>query len=99
MAEIEDVPGPAGRPPKHIASSLADQLRRSQQHRRIHVALDAAIKTDAGPTTVQRNAPVERDDVGARQCNRLEQPGSVGAEVDGGHAERRELFEDGARVR
>src|SRR5450759_825314 len=97
VAEIEDVPRAAARAPKHIASPLTNQFRRSQEDSGIQVSLDPAIKTDATPTAIKRDAPVERDDVRPRRCDRLQQTGRVGAEVDGGHAERGELFEDGAR--
>src|SRR3977135_3203101 len=65
MAEIEDVAGAAARAPKPIAGPLTAQLRRSKQHGRIQVALDAVLSADPIPTTVQRQTPVERDDIRA----------------------------------
>src|SRR6202022_5209535 len=62
MSQVEDVAGTAARATQHIASTSPDQLRRAEQHRRVQVALDAAVEADHPPTDVQRHPPVQRND-------------------------------------
>src|ERR1700674_3907527 len=68
MPEVEDVSRPSAGTAEDVAGACAHQFRRSQQDRRVEVALDAAVVADPRPTGLERHAPVERDDV--RPCRR-----------------------------
>src|SRR5450759_5661131 len=96
VPEIEDVARPAAGTAENVAGALAHKLRRPEEHRRIEVALDAAVVADPIPARVERHPPVQRYDVWSRGRYRLEHPGCVRAEVDPGHARRAERREDGA---
>src|SRR5204863_3004187 len=98
VAEVEDVAGPAAGPPQHVARALADQIRRTEEDRRLEVALDAAVAADARPRLVELNAPVDRDQVGTRARDGFEQMRSIGAEVDARHPRRAQRVEDALRV-
>src|SRR5579872_5544873 len=82
MAQVEDVPRPSRRTPEYVLGALADELGGPEQDGRIEVALDPDAGADPLPAFVERNAPVQRNDVGARRRDRLEQDGGVGAEVN-----------------
>ena len=90
--------GPAGCPPQHVIRPCPDKLRRSEQHRRVEVALDASLASDAIPPVVEGDAPIQRDDIGPRLSDRLEQVRRIGSEMDARHAAWREGIEDGSRV-
>src|ERR1700726_33267 len=85
MPEVEDVTRLAARAPKDVARALAYQLGRAEEDGRIEVALDAPVMTDSLPAGLEWHAPVERHDVWAGRCNRLEQRRGVRAEVDARH--------------
>src|ERR1700704_6067025 len=59
VPEIEDVTRPATGAAEHITRARADQVRGTEQHRRVEVALDASFVTDPLPAFVQRHSPVE----------------------------------------
>src|SRR5215212_4568052 len=59
-----------------------DPLPRGEQHGRIEVALYAALVADFGPAAVQRDAPVEADDVAAGGGHVAQERRRTGAEVD-----------------
>src|SRR5665213_581387 len=52
VAEIEDVSGPPARPRKDIVGRRENALERAEQQRRIQIALNAAIGSDARPRFV-----------------------------------------------
>src|SRR5450631_580416 len=86
VPEVEDVARPATCATQDLAGALTHEIRWAKQHRRIQVALDAAIVTYPLPANVQGHAPVERHDVWSSRGYRLEQAGGVRAEVDAWHA-------------
>src|SRR5882672_2566399 len=82
VAEIEDV----ARAPTGTGEDVADltgTLRRGrEQRRRLEIALDRATPPHAGPSGVQRNPPVDADDVAARCGEILQERGGAGTEVN-----------------
>src|SRR5713226_10065553 len=94
VTQIEDVARTPGRPPEHLARPVDNEFERSEEHRRVKVALHAAIVADAPPAGIEVDAPVERDDIGAGACDQLEQTRGGGSEVDPGHLERARGLED-----
>src|ERR1700730_1996825 len=98
VTEIENVTCPPGRTSKYVAGAFADQLRRAQQHGGIQVSLNAAIVTDPLPAGVKGYAPVERDDVRASRCDRLQQSRRVRSEMNSRDVQRPEPIEDRARM-
>ena len=74
-----------GRPPTRFRmSSACWNIRghRPEQQRRIEVALDRPVVTDALPGLVDRNAPVGADDVAAGLAQLAEDRRRAGAEVN-----------------
>src|SRR5467141_1950136 len=82
VAEVEDVARTAPGSAQHIARALADKVGRPEQDRGVEVALDAVVVTDATPSFVELDSPVEGDDVRTGFGDRLEQAGGVGPEMD-----------------
>src|SRR6266508_302462 len=70
VAEVEDVTRPAGRQAQYVTSPRSDQIGRSEHHGGVKVALDAAFVSDAIPTFVEWDAPVQRHDVWPRLRDR-----------------------------
>src|SRR2546422_501812 len=99
VTEVEDVTGPSGGPPQHLARTQDDVLDRPEQHRRVEVALDPMFVADTPPTGVEVDAPVERDDVRAGGGDQFEQPCRGRAEMDPGHAVSMRGVEDSPRGR
>ena len=97
MAEIENMTGTAGSLAEYVAGSLDHTRARTQQHRWVEVALDAAIVANATPPFVEADAPVQRDDVRAGRSDELEKPGGRGSEVDSRHPQRACGFENAPR--
>src|SRR5712691_13028132 len=87
VTEVEDVAWASGCTQEHLARPLNHTLGRAEQHRRVEVALDAAIVADALPARVEVDAPVERDDVRSRGCDQFEQARGRGPKVDPRNAE------------
>src|SRR5207249_6837211 len=81
MAEIEDV----ARTPTGLRKNCADLTRPlrggCEQRRGLEIALDRTI-SDAGPCGIERNAPVDADDVATRCGEVLQERGGAGAEVN-----------------
>src|ERR1700730_1405238 len=78
MAEVEDMARVAASAPKNVSSALADQFRWAQQNRRVQVSLDSPIPAHPVPTAVERQAPIERNNVWIRGRDRLQQLGWAG---------------------
>ena len=80
-----------GRPPARSSTSRVAAATRShgpEEHRRVEVALHAAVLADERPADVERHAPVEPDHVAARVGQRCEQVRRPGPEVDRRHVDR-----------
>lgn len=65
VAQIEDVSRSSAGSSQHIVCRGEQEVARTEQPRRIQVALDGAVVTDDEPGLVQGKTPVEADDVAA----------------------------------
>src|SRR5258706_608261 len=84
VAEVEDVPGPAGSTFEDARDLTVTLGGRSEQRGRLQIPLDRAIP-DPPPCRVERNAPVDADHVAAR-CRKVLEKGRVAcAEVNQRH--------------
>src|SRR5260370_21471699 len=59
VAKVEDMAGLSAGTAQDVAGALPHKLRRSEEHRRVEVALDAAVVTDPCPAGIARYPPVE----------------------------------------
>ena len=91
MPQVEDVPGPPADAIEDVLGLVEHPARRSQQQRRIEVALHGAIEADVLPRLVNRHAPVHADDVAARLAQLREHRRRPGAEVNRRHATRNRI--------
>src|SRR5207249_2188074 len=94
VAEVENVAGPSAGALQHIVGGPEHAVERSEQQRRIEIALDAAIEPDALPRFVERRAPVGADDVAARAPQLAQNRPRADAEVNGRDTGRRDARED-----
>ena len=60
------MPGAAGDAGENIVGAAEHPFRRAEQQGRIEIALHGAVVADALPGPVERNPPVNADDVAAR---------------------------------
>src|SRR5262245_57631961 len=65
VSEVENVTRPSTRACKHFVGRGEYAIERSEQQRRIEVALDAAVEADALPRLVERRPPVGADHIAA----------------------------------
>ncbi len=89
-----------GRPPglvEDLVDAFADQLRPGKEGDGIEVALDGAAVVETAPCRVERNAPVEAEDVGSGLAHRGEQAGGVDSEVNYGHTHCLHFADEGLR--
>src|SRR6058998_2394782 len=82
VAEIEDVTRSPRGATQDVARTLDHEPGRSEKHGGVEIALRTALESKAAPTLVERNPPVEGDDVRAGVDDRLQQGRGTGAEVD-----------------
>ena len=94
VAEVEDVARTARRSRQHVVGRRQDAVQRAQQHRRVEVALNRAVRADALPRLVERRPPVGAEDVAARFAQLGENGAGADAEMNRRNAERREPLED-----
>ena len=99
VSEIEDVPPPSGRAPKHVVGCRQKPIARAEEQRRIEIALDPALRSNRGPRIVEPLAPVHADHVPARVGEIRENRSRPDAEVNHRHAGSRGGVEDLLRVR
>src|ERR1022692_889682 len=97
VAEVEDVPWPPTRLGEDLVCLTRDHIEGREHHPGVEVALDAAV-ADPPPRLVERQPPVDADDVGAAPCHGLEQMRGGGPEVDGWYAGLGYGLEDPAAV-
>ncbi len=91
-----------GRPParaEQLVGRREDPIDRTEEQRRIEVALDRAVRSDALPGLVERRAPVGADHVAARFAQLVEDRSGADAEMNRRDACRRDAIEDFFRVR
>src|SRR5262245_66006972 len=99
MADVEDVAWTAARALEHLVDPDTQLAPRSQERRRVEIPLHGSLEPDVLPRLVERQRPVEADDV----TTALRRVGEVGAhaesEVDHRNARGRDLREQLAVVR
>ena len=74
--------GAVGGATKDVAGALGDDGKGGEEEGRVEVALDADVVADARPGVVERDAPVDADQVGPGARDQVEEGGGAGAEVD-----------------
>src|SRR6059036_284308 len=79
VAEIEDVTRSPRGATQDVARTLDHESGRSEQHGGVEIALHTALESKAAPTLVERNPPVEGNDVRAGLDDRLQQGRGTGA--------------------
>src|SRR5919197_2244149 len=84
MAEVEDVAGSSCGALQNVADLSGSFRGGSEQRDGFQVALDGS-RTDALPGGIQRNPPIDADDVTAGGREVLEKRRGTGAEVNHGH--------------
>ncbi len=99
VSQVEDVARASGCLVENRARTFGGDFAGSAKQKRVDVALDGVIVTNAFPGIVERNAPIDTDDGTAGITLRFEERGGVGAEVNDGHAGCFEVAEDVADVR
>src|SRR5580658_6271270 len=82
VAEVEDVAGAAGGEREDLEDAGFEDLFGSEESDRVEVALHGGVVSDGAPAGVERDAPVEADDVGAGLAEGGKEAGGVDAEVD-----------------
>ena len=97
MPEVEDVPRPPAGERQDVACFPRDDVEGGEQDPGIEIALDAAA-ADPGPGLVEREAPVDADDVAPGPRHGLEEMRGGRAEVDGGHPGGGNRLEDAPAV-
>ncbi len=70
MPEVEDMPRPAARARQDLTRLSLHNFRRCQHHGRVEIALNRNI-TQAIESLIDRNAPVDSDDLSARLFHQL----------------------------
>ena len=99
MAEIEDVARPSAAAVAGYRRLREQSLARSEQQRRIQIALNAAVVAQIAPRFVERLPPVDADDVAARLGDLGQDCRRADAEMDERDARVGERVEDPLRVR
>ena len=82
VAEVEDVPAGRAALLDHPAHLPVDGGAVGQQHGRVEVALQRAVRSHAAGSLVERHPPVHADDVGPRGADQRQQLTGADAEVD-----------------
>ena len=95
VPEVEDMPRAPVRASQDPPHALADEVVRPVEHRGIEIPLHAFALTDPRPPFIERNAPVEPDDVAASLADVFEKLSRADPEVDRGAVEVAQRLEDG----
>src|SRR5258708_6470432 len=80
VTEIEDVAGASGGAAEDVFRARLQFLPPGKQQHGIEVTLDSALVIEPRPAFVEREAPVESDDVGSGFFHSGKQRSAVGAE-------------------
>ena len=99
VAKIKDVAGASGGAAQNIFRSRLQLFPVGEQQHRIEIALHGATMVEALPAFVERNAPVESDDVRARFFHGGQQRGAVGAEINDGRSRLLQLLHHAGDMR
>src|ERR1700710_146119 len=86
VAKIKDVACAPGGAVQYICRARLDLFPFCEQQYRIEISLDGASMAQALPTFVERDAPVESDDIRACFFHCRQERGAVGAEINYGYA-------------
>src|SRR5882762_10754392 len=84
VAEVEDVARTSPRPREDVADLTRTLRGRGKQCCGLEIALDCAV-SDAGPRGVQRNPPVDADDVATSRREVFQKRRGAGTEVNQRH--------------
>ena len=98
VAEIEDVAGASGGAAENVFGARLQFLPVGEEQNRIEIALHGALVIEASPAFVERDAPVEADDVRSGLFHRGQERGAVGAEINDGRAGFLQLLHHGGDV-
>src|SRR5262245_13281871 len=82
VAEVEDVPWATGCLLQDRLGARRDLFLSRKKNYRIEVPLHSAAMGEHPPTAIERNAPVESDDVGIRLLHEWKQGRRVCAEIN-----------------
>ena len=88
VPEVEDVAGAARGATQDLLGGAVRPMARTEEQRRIEVALDGPVGPNRAPRLVQRNAPVGADDVAAGRRQIRQDGRRAGAEMNCRHASR-----------
>src|SRR5215831_17796809 len=99
MAQIKDVPRSPPGALNNISRCRLYLLPGGEKHDRIKIPLNGCLISDFLPSGIERNAPVQADDIGAGLGNFRKQGGRIGSEVDHGNAFPLESMYEFARTR
>ena len=82
MAEVENMSGAPVRARQDLLHTLADEVVRRVEHRGIEIPLHGFAFADPGPPFIQRNSPVEPDDVAPSLADVLQKLARADPKVD-----------------
>src|ERR1043165_802095 len=82
VAQIENMARPSGRPLKNLFYFTAQVFATCKQRHWIEVSHHRLIKTDSLPPVVQRDSPINSDNLTAGFADKLQQLARAGAKVN-----------------
>src|SRR5438309_6772310 len=71
----------------------------AEEGRRVQVPLNAAVRADSSPSRIDRNPPVDADDIPSRGSEGFEESGRARSEVDARDSRLTDFLEEAARER
>jgi hypothetical protein len=98
MAEIEDVAGASGGEAQNFFSSRLQFLPIREQEDGIEIALHGAAMMEIAPALVERDAPIETDDVSASFIHGGQKRGAICTEINNGSAGLLQALDHGGDV-
>src|SRR5260370_11398029 len=84
VAQIEDVPGPAAGLTQNRRRARAQLLLPGEEQDGIEIALHCPLKLQATPRLIEREAPVNSNNLGAGLFHRRQEGGRIRTEIDNG---------------
>ena len=98
MAEIEDVAGASGGASQNVLCARLQLRPVGEKKNWIKIALHGAFVIEARPTFVERDAPIESNDVRSSLFHGGQQGGAVGTEINNGYSSFLQLLHHGGDV-
>src|ERR1039458_1052055 len=86
VAEIEDVARASSSAAQNVFRARLDFFPLGEKQHGIEIALHRALVAEALPSGIERNTPVEADNLGARFLHGRQKRGTISSEIDNGHA-------------